>query len=467
MRASDFREKAREALRGKWIKTTLLGILAVLLGAGSVGGSSSVSFSASDVETMFEGQTSPEMQAALLVFMIFGILAAAWCFFLGSYVNVGLTNMHKHILDGENPRARMLFPEGIYWKSVGLKFMRNLFVFLWTLLLIVPGIIASYRYAMSDYILLQNPGMGVMDALQESKRRMAGRKWRMFCLQLSFIGWRILALLPGWLLAMGSGMALILPAAMAGEEMTPAIAAPLILIFIVGFLVMGIGQMFVQSYVNTALIAFFREADRAAQWQDEAREGEEYAAETYAGEADFTIQPSLPLHGQPAQTQSALSANETVAKDMFFDYKCSRRRMQEAGVLEEYDALNASPVSQMRWKREYADDMMRRFDRDAAVLDEILDFTAEYAAAEVCDRALSRIERHIRQETLPDADILNMAGRMLALLTSGAFDDQVGFVERKKQQVSDMADRLEHRLNENAGEGEWRRALDLIRKMCG
>ena len=82
-------------------------------------------------------------------------------------------------------------------------------------------------------------------------------------------------------------------------------------------------------------------------------------------------------------------------------------------------------------------------------------------------RALQRIERHIRQQTLPDVEILNMAGRTLALITSGAFAQSEGFVERKRQQVSDMADRLEKRLSESQPEGEWEKAMQLIRQMCG
>jgi hypothetical protein len=120
----------------------------------------------------------------------------------------------------------------------------------------------------------------------------------------------------------------------------------------------------------------------------------------------------------------------------------------------------------MRWKREYADEMMRAFDQDAATLDDLLDFASEYAAAEICDRTLSRIERHIRQQTLPDDEILNMAGRALAIVISGVFADDAGFVSRKKQQVSDMADRLGHRLKEKDPDGAWNTALQLVRGMC-
>ena len=56
----------------------------------------------------------------------------------------------------------------------------------------IPGIIASYRYAMTPYILLENPGMTANEAIKKSKELMQGNKWRLFCLQFSFIGWSIL-----------------------------------------------------------------------------------------------------------------------------------------------------------------------------------------------------------------------------------------------------------------------------------
>ena len=67
--------------------------------------------------------------------------------------------------------------------------------FLWSLLFIVPGIIASYRYALAPYLMAENPDMGVMEAIARSKELMNGSKWRLFCLQLSFIGWNLLCVL--------------------------------------------------------------------------------------------------------------------------------------------------------------------------------------------------------------------------------------------------------------------------------
>lgn len=80
-----------------------------------------------------------------------------------------------------------------FWKAFGLYFMVGLFIFLWSLLLIVPGIIAVLRYSMASFILADKPEIGVIAAIRESKRITAGHKFDIFVLYLSFIGWNILA----------------------------------------------------------------------------------------------------------------------------------------------------------------------------------------------------------------------------------------------------------------------------------
>ena len=167
MFARDYRAQAREALRGKWVRVALLMLLAAILGAGTMGSGSGVSFSASDVESILNETVSPQLRSMLIGLATLGTALAAWSFFMGSYVNVGMTGMLNRTLDGETPRAGMLFPKGVYWKSLGMNFMRSLFIFLWSLLFVIPGIIAAYRFSMADYLLSVHPEMGVMEVLQE------------------------------------------------------------------------------------------------------------------------------------------------------------------------------------------------------------------------------------------------------------------------------------------------------------
>ena len=71
----------------------------------------------------------------------------------------------------------------------------TLFTLLWMLLLIIPGIIASFRYALTFYVLADNPEMGALEAINRSKALMNGNKWKLFCLGWRFIGWVLIGVL--------------------------------------------------------------------------------------------------------------------------------------------------------------------------------------------------------------------------------------------------------------------------------
>lgn len=80
-----------------------------------------------------------------------------------------------------------------YWRNVGAMLLRGLFLFLWSLLCIIPGIIKSYSYRMVPYILADDPTIGGRDAITLSRKMMDGQKWNAFLLDLSFIGWLLLS----------------------------------------------------------------------------------------------------------------------------------------------------------------------------------------------------------------------------------------------------------------------------------
>jgi uncharacterized membrane protein len=77
-----------------------------------------------------------------------------------------------------------------------LYLLMAIFTFLWTLLLIIPGIIAGIRYSQAYYIMRDNPGIGALEAINRSKQLMDGHKWRYFVLYLTYIGWIILGSIP-------------------------------------------------------------------------------------------------------------------------------------------------------------------------------------------------------------------------------------------------------------------------------
>ena len=83
-------------------------------------------------------------------------------------------------------------------KSIGNNISAGLsiyiYTFLWSLLLIIPGIVASYSYSMTYFIMIDNPGLSSSEAIKKSKQLMKGHKLELFCLDLTFIGWMILSI---------------------------------------------------------------------------------------------------------------------------------------------------------------------------------------------------------------------------------------------------------------------------------
>jgi uncharacterized membrane protein len=93
-------------------------------------------------------------------------------------------------------KAIMVF-EGIafFGKALSTYLLMTVFILLWTLLLVIPGVIAIYSYSMTFFILADDPSVKPMEALRRSKEMMRGKKWKFFFLQCRFIGWYLLSLL--------------------------------------------------------------------------------------------------------------------------------------------------------------------------------------------------------------------------------------------------------------------------------
>ena len=81
-----------------------------------------------------------------------------------------------------------------YGRTLGTSLLMTLYILLWCLLFVIPGIIMSYAYAMTPYIMNDRPDLDASDCIHESRVMMKGYKWKLFCLDLSFIGWAILCI---------------------------------------------------------------------------------------------------------------------------------------------------------------------------------------------------------------------------------------------------------------------------------
>ena len=85
-------------------------------------------------------------------------------------------------------------------KIIVLELVMSLFISLWSMLFVIPGIVAAYRYRFAVYNLCENPGIGVMEALDMSKRQTWGYKGQLFVLDWSYFGWKLLATFPTFII---------------------------------------------------------------------------------------------------------------------------------------------------------------------------------------------------------------------------------------------------------------------------
>lgn len=208
--AADFRELARSALRGKWGIAVVTGLIASLLnssGNDSIGFNIKLDHSHLDLNFNIAGQTvfstaggfNPGVTALLVGTALYIVLAslaiAALLLLVGSVVSVGYAKFNLDLVDHNEVELGHLFQYFPHWKNaVCTALLKGIYVFLWSLLLFIPGIIASYSYAMTEYILAEHPELTASEALALSKDMMEGNKWRLFCLHMSFIGWSFLCL---------------------------------------------------------------------------------------------------------------------------------------------------------------------------------------------------------------------------------------------------------------------------------
>lgn len=109
---------------------------------------------------------------------------------------VGLNRYFMRARQGYTAGEEVLFPFRRRFANVALiSFFQSLFIFLWSLLLVIPGIVKTYEYYMVPYILSENPGISRRQAFALSRAMTDGEKWNIFVLELSFIGWHLLCLL--------------------------------------------------------------------------------------------------------------------------------------------------------------------------------------------------------------------------------------------------------------------------------
>ena len=136
-----------------------------------------------------------------VIYVVIMAFALAFKYFLMIPFDYGCRKFFRKNLDEPAKLSNIVYVFDSHYKNiVKTAFLTDLFIWLWSLLFIVPGIIKAYSYRLVPYIMSENPDINFRDAQAESARLMKGNKWKSFVLDLSFIGWDILTLMTWGLL---------------------------------------------------------------------------------------------------------------------------------------------------------------------------------------------------------------------------------------------------------------------------
>ncbi|AIQ46962.1 hypothetical protein R70723_14540 [Paenibacillus sp. FSL R7-0273] len=213
---ADLKRRAKNVLRTSYWKAFVVSLLLIVLGEGSgiPSASNNLRSSSSRVEwqnssySIDWGVLGPILFVALFIIIIIVVIGFAFGILLGSPLIVGSQRYFKRSAEGEVSMRNVgyAFHKDRYWAIVGAMLWRNFLLFLWFLLLIIPGIIKSYSYSQVPFILADNPHIGYSRAVDLSRQMTRGHKFRMFVLDLSFLGWILLGLL-----AFGIGILFVQP----------------------------------------------------------------------------------------------------------------------------------------------------------------------------------------------------------------------------------------------------------------
>ncbi|HHW39217.1 MAG TPA: DUF975 family protein [Bacillales bacterium] len=189
MKISEVKRQSKLSLKGNWGVAVLLTFIMFLLNfmlPFSIemlisGGSSGVTVELNQAETPI----ATDVVSIIISIALIPLSVSVYWFYLS-------------LVRKNNPQISHVF--SIYkdgktaFKVIGTSILQGIFIFLWSLLLIIPGIIKSLAYSQTFFILRDHPEYTVLKAITESRKMMNGYKWKYFLLGLSFIGWGILCL---------------------------------------------------------------------------------------------------------------------------------------------------------------------------------------------------------------------------------------------------------------------------------
>lgn len=178
--------------RTYWMGFVACLIFGVLGNGGSIGNTAS---KWNNIKYQINDIFSPEVVTIIISALgLLTVVSIIYSIFIAYPIAIGKNRFFMASRE-EDPDLRQIFhvfTGGYYFHVVKTVFLVELYTALWTMLFIIPGIIKHYEYYFVPYILSENPGMDSRRAFELSKEMSDGRKWDIFVLELSFLGWYLL-----------------------------------------------------------------------------------------------------------------------------------------------------------------------------------------------------------------------------------------------------------------------------------
>lgn len=200
------KRNAIESLRNYYWPAVLICLISAILSGTLVGSGSQIQLQLNRSNTTPASEIQmPDISSSqyfsffalfLVVSLIVFLAVTLFSIFVGNIITVGKLNYflesRYQMKSAGVGRLFCGFSEGHYLNIMKCMFFRDLFIYLWTLLLVIPGIYKRYEYYMVPYLIAEYPDMDRKEAFQRSKEMMDGNKLATWILELSFIGWLFL-----------------------------------------------------------------------------------------------------------------------------------------------------------------------------------------------------------------------------------------------------------------------------------
>ena len=212
------KDYAKEFLKTYYWKAFLVCLIVFILGGYSIGGfevnsnlppqnSMSENLLSIDIPIQLDNSldtylirkifNNPIFYVSILQLIVFFGLILLIAIFFTSILNVGKVKFFLKAFEGDVQIKYLFsgFTKKDYWLNFKTIFLTDIYILLWSLLLLIPGIIKSYEYRFVPYILAESPDLTANEIISKSRQMTKGHKWDIFVLDLSFIGWELLAIL--------------------------------------------------------------------------------------------------------------------------------------------------------------------------------------------------------------------------------------------------------------------------------